>query len=157
MERDGAVRGIWSGTGPGLCPSGPAGRTSRHFTTPRGLVFFSFLRPSRRSFAAAAPPRPGASLPSNRGASWPRPLCCCHGSGTSVVRVWRPLAAGRAQYKAEVWESLPGTPFVFDQRVSAPGKPRHLYPTSLSGSQHRDRIPESIRLGKTSKLIQSNL
>lgn len=73
MERDGAVRGIWSGTGPGLCPSGPAGRVSRHFTTPRGLGVFcgfffssSFLRQSRRSFAAVAPPRPGAPLPTNR-------------------------------------------------------------------------------------------
>lgn len=97
MERDEPVRGIWSGTGPELCPSGPAGRASRHFTTPQDLGLFSLFYDGR--FAAAVPPRPGAPLPSNRTANWPRPNCCCHGSGTSVVRLWRPLAAGRARYK----------------------------------------------------------
>lgn len=92
MERDGAVRGIWSGTGPELCPSGPAGRASRHFTAPRGLgwllfFFFSlspFLRQSRRGFAAAVPPCPSSPLPSNHTAGRPR-LRRCHWREEGVV------------------------------------------------------------------------
>lgn len=125
MERDGVVRGIWSGTGPGLYPSGPAGRASRHFTTPRRLGVFppspspSFLRQLRRSFAAATPPRPGVPLSTIQRASWPRPFYRCHGTGTSIVNASRPLAAGHAQYKVGVWESLTGNgdfpkAFVFD-------------------------------------------
>lgn len=79
-----------------------------------------------------------------------------------MVSVLRPLAARRAQYKVGVREFPPGNgdfskPFVFGQTASAPGKPRHLCPTSPSGSRYVDRIRESIRLEKTSKLTQSNL
>lgn len=66
MERDGAVRGIWSGTGPELCPSGPAGRASRHFTAPRGLgwlLFFFFFPVSFFTTVASRLCGGGSALP----------------------------------------------------------------------------------------------
>lgn len=155
MERDGAVRGIWSGTGPELCPSGPAGRASRHFTAPRGLgwllVFFFFsLSPFYDSRVAALRRR-------FRPARVPRCLATIRQAGRAsavaigVRREWCPPAAERAQCKVGVRESLTGNgdfpkPFVFDRTVSPPGKPRHLSPTSLSGPHYGDRMAESIRL-----------